>query len=96
MWMGPEVVPCQPAAAPVGESKPMYEIVKGIAQKMDRGQYYSCERREDWGEMAMKDVPMSLDEIEQKGFRAGEWNARSTCRGRAKRSARPVRFARDR
>ena len=33
MWMGPEVVLCQPAVAPVGESKPMYEIVKGIADQ---------------------------------------------------------------
>ena len=28
MWLGPEVVLCQPAVAPVGESRPMYEIVR--------------------------------------------------------------------
>ena len=72
MWMGPEVVLCQPAVAPVGESRPMYEIVKGIAEKMGWGQHYSYERWEDWGELMMKKVPISLDELKKKGFWAGE------------------------
>ena len=72
MWMGPQVILAQPAVAPVGESKPLYEIVKGIAGKMGWGEHYTYERWEDWGEAAMKDVPMSLDEIKQKGFWAGE------------------------
>ena len=84
MWMGPEVILCQPAVAPVGESRPMYEIVKGIAQKMGWGRHYSYERWEDWGETAMKDVPVSLDEIKQKGFWAGgvaiQPRARRVCR----------------
>ena len=72
MWLGPEVVLCQPAVAPVGESRPMYEIVKGIAQKMGWGEHYAYERWEDWGEAMMKKVPVSLDELKQKGFWAGE------------------------
>ncbi len=73
MWMGAEVVLCQPAVPPVGESKPMYDIVKGIAGKMGWGEHYSYyDTWEDWAEVAMKDVPMSLDEIKAKGFWAGE------------------------
>ena len=72
MWLGPEVVLCQPAVAPVGESRPMYEIVKGIAQKMGWGRHYAYERWEDWGEVMTKKVPISLDELKQNGFWAGE------------------------
>ena len=72
MWIGPEVVLCQPVVDPVGESKPPYEIVKGIAEKMGWGEHFPYEKWEDWGEVMMENVPMSLDEIKQKGFWAGE------------------------
>ena len=71
MWLGPEVILCQPAVAPVGESKPLYEIVKGIATKMGWGQHFPYEKWEDWGELMLKDIPISLDELKQKGFWAG-------------------------
>ncbi len=71
MWLGPEVVLCQPAVSPVGEAKPPYEIVKGIAEKMGWGEHFPYEKWEDWGELMMKDVPMSLDELKTKGFWAG-------------------------
>ncbi len=71
MWLGPEVVLCQPAVPPVGEAKPLYEIVKGIAAKMGWGQYFPYEKWEDWGELMMKDIPMSLEELKLKGFWAG-------------------------
>lgn len=72
LWLGPEIILCQPTVAPVGESKPLYDIVKGIAQKMGWGEYFSYDKWEDWGEVVMKDAPMSLDELKQKGFWAGE------------------------
>ncbi len=72
MWIGPEVVLCQPVVDPVGESKPPYEIVKGIAEKMGWSEHFPYEKWEDWGEVMMENVPMSLDEIKQKGFWAGE------------------------
>ncbi|MCL4765825.1 MAG: molybdopterin-dependent oxidoreductase [Hyphomicrobiaceae bacterium] len=72
MWLGPEVILCQPAVAPVGEAKPSYEIAKGIAGKMGWGGYFPYERWEDWGELMMKDVPMSLDTLKEKGFWAGD------------------------
>lgn len=68
MWLGPEVILCQPAVDPVGESKPPYMIVKGIAEKMGWGQHFPYEKWEDWGEIMMKNVPMSLEEIKRKGF----------------------------
>ncbi|MEE8187864.1 MAG: molybdopterin-dependent oxidoreductase [Kiloniellales bacterium] len=72
LWLGPEIIICQPAVAPVGESKPLYDIVKGIAGKMGWGEHFAYEKWEDWGEVAMKDAPISLDELKQKGFWAGE------------------------
>ncbi|MFQ5935956.1 MAG: molybdopterin-dependent oxidoreductase [Acidiferrobacterales bacterium] len=71
MWMGPQVVLCQPAVAPPGEAKPPYEIVKGIAEKMSWGQHFPYQKWEDWGELMMKDVPMSVEELKQEGFWAG-------------------------
>jgi thiosulfate reductase/polysulfide reductase chain A len=71
MWLGPEVVLCQPVVAPVGESKPPYEIVKLLAQKMGLGQHFPYEKWEDWGALMMRDIPMSLDTLKEKGFWAG-------------------------
>jgi thiosulfate reductase / polysulfide reductase chain A len=72
MWLGPEAVLCQPAVAPVGESKPLYDIVKGIAEKMGWGEHFPYEKWEDWAELVMKDMPMSVDELKEKGFWAGD------------------------
>ncbi len=72
MWLGPEVVLCQPVVEPVGESKPPYEIAQGIAQKMDWGEYFPYQKWEDWGEIMMANVPMSLEELKSQGFWAGD------------------------
>ncbi len=72
LWLGPQVILCQPAVEPLGEAKPLYDIVKGIAEKMGWGEYFPYDTWEDWGEICMKDVPMSLDELKKTGFWAGE------------------------
>jgi len=72
MWLGPEVVLCQPVVEPVGEAKPAYEIVKGIAEKMGWGEHFPYETWEDWAEVALSDIPMSVEELKEKGFWAGE------------------------
>ena len=72
MWMGPQVNLCQPAVPPVGESKPLYDIVKGIAEKMGWAEYFGYKKWEDWAEIVIEDVPLSLDELKEKGFWAGE------------------------
>lgn len=68
MWLGAEVILCQPVVPRVGEALPPYEIAKGIAQKMGWGQHFPYEQWEDWGHIMMKNVPMSLDELKAKGF----------------------------
>ena len=68
LWLGAEVVLCQPAVAPVGEAKPLYDIVQGLAGKMGWGQYFPYKKWEDWGELVMKDIPMSVEELKKKGF----------------------------
>jgi thiosulfate reductase/polysulfide reductase chain A len=72
LWLGPQVILCQPAVEPLGEAKPLYDIVKGIAEKMGWGEYFPYDKWEDWGELCMKDVPMSLDELKKTGFWAGD------------------------
>jgi thiosulfate reductase/polysulfide reductase chain A len=71
MWLGPEVILCQPAVAPLGEAKPLYDIVKGLAAKMGWEKHFPYEKWEDWGELMMKDIPMSLEELKRKGIWAG-------------------------
>ena len=72
LWLGPQVILCQPAVEPLGEAKPLYDIVKGIAEKLGWGEYFPYDKWEDWGEVCMQDVPMSLDELKKTGFWAGE------------------------
>lgn len=72
MWLGPEIILCQPVVSPVGEAKPPYEIAQGIARKMGWGQYFDYERWEDWGERMLAGGPITLDELKRKGFWAGE------------------------
>ena len=71
MWIGPEVVLCQPVVAPVGDAKPPYEIVKMLSEKMGYGEHFPYQKWEDWGELMMRDVPMSVEELKEKGFWAG-------------------------
>jgi thiosulfate reductase / polysulfide reductase chain A len=71
MWLGPEVVLCQPVVAPLGEAKPLYDIVKGIAARMGWAEHFPYEKWEDWGHLMMKDIPMPLEELKDKGFWAG-------------------------
>ena len=68
MWLGPQVILCQPAVAPVGEAKPLYDIVKGLARRWGGASTFPYEKWEDWGELMMKNIPMSLEELKQKGI----------------------------
>jgi len=72
MWLGPQVILCQPVVSAVGESKPPYEIAKGIGEKMGWGEHFPYEKWEDWAQTMMANVPMSVDELKEKGFWAGE------------------------
>ena len=72
MWMGPQAILCQPAIAPVGESRPMYDIVKDLAVRLGWGEHFLYEKWEDWAEVVIEKLPMSLDEMKAKGFWAGD------------------------
>jgi len=63
MWLGPEAVLCQPAVPPVGEAKPLYEIVKGIASRMGWGQYFAWDKWEDWGARVIRGTDSSANPI---------------------------------
>ena len=71
LWLGPQVILCQPSVPPVGDSKPLYEIVKGIAWKMGWGAYFPYEKWEDWGELVIKDVPITLEDLKAEGLWTG-------------------------
>ena len=91
MWLGAQAILCQPAVDPPGEAKPMYEIAKELAGKMGYGKYFSYKSWEDWAAVAAKDLPISLDELKEKGFWAGEINIRKGAR----RPADTLRQGRD-
>lgn len=68
MWIGAEVILCQPVVPAVGEAKPPYEIAQGIARKMGWGEYFPYQRWEDWAALMLRDIPITVDELKQKGF----------------------------
>jgi thiosulfate reductase/polysulfide reductase chain A len=72
LWSGPQVIVSQPAIAPLGESKPLYEIMKGLAQKMGYDQHFVWESWEDWARNVVRELPISLEELKEKGVWQGE------------------------
>lgn len=72
LWSGPQVLLCQPAISPRGESRPLYEIIKGIAQEMGYGRYFQWDTWEDWARRMTKELPISFDELKERGFWQGE------------------------
>jgi thiosulfate reductase/polysulfide reductase chain A len=71
LFKSPQAIICQPAVPPIGESKPMYDIIKGIAEKMGYGKYFTYQIWEDWGKVAVQGLPISLDELKTKGIWTG-------------------------
>lgn len=71
LWLGAEAIICQPAIDPVGESKPPYEIVQGIAKKMGWGKHFAYKTWEDWAATATAGLPGGLEALKEKGF----WSA---------------------
>jgi thiosulfate reductase/polysulfide reductase chain A len=71
-WYAPLVQYAQPAVAPPGEAKPIYEIVKGIAEKMGYGEYFKWTADEEWVRRVIMKMPFSFEELKEKGFWQGE------------------------
>ncbi len=68
----PMVLYSEPAIPPPGEAKPIYEIVKGIAEKMGYGKYYNWNSEEEWLKNMIEGLPFTLEELKQKGFWIGQ------------------------
>jgi thiosulfate reductase/polysulfide reductase chain A len=62
----------QPAIAPLGESRPYYEIIKGLAEKMGYGEYFQWDSWEDWARTCTAYLPVSYEELKEKGVWEGE------------------------
>ena len=72
LWKGPQVLCGQPVVRPVGEAKPLYDIVKGLAEKMGYGEYFPYEKWEDWARNAIEELPLTLEELKEQGLWSGE------------------------
>ena len=72
LWAGPQVVIAQPAIEPLGESRPLYEIMKGLAEKMGYGEYFQWNSWEDWARKQTAYLPVSFEELKEKGVWEGE------------------------
>lgn len=72
MWLGPQAILCQPCVPPVGESRPLYDIIKDLAGRMGWGEHFTYQTWEDWARVVVKTLPISLEELKAKGFWAGE------------------------
>ena len=72
LWSGPQVILSRPAIAPRGESKPIYEIIKGLAEALGYGRYFQWDSWEEWARRMTKDVPLSFEELKERGCWQGE------------------------
>ena len=64
----PEAILCQPAIEPIGESKPMYDIVKELAAYMDFGEFFTYDTWEDWAKVSINGAPFDLEYLKEHGF----------------------------
>ncbi len=72
LWSGPQVILSQPAVPCMGSSKPHYEIIKGLAQKMGYGDYFQWETWEDWARYVTSFLPIDFEELKERGVWHGE------------------------
>ncbi len=72
MWSGPQAVVAVPAIKPLGDSRPLYEIMAGLAEKMGYGQYYQWDSWEDWAKRVLANIPAELEDLKKTGIWQGE------------------------
>jgi anaerobic selenocysteine-containing dehydrogenase len=72
LWSGPQAILSQPAIQPLGSSKPLYDIMRGLAEKMGYGDYFQWNSWEDWAAKAIQYLPVTLDDLKEKGVWQGE------------------------
>ncbi len=72
LWSGPQTIMAQPAIRPLGESKPLYEIMRGLAKALGYGEYFQWKTWEDWARTVVEYLPVSFEELKEKGVWHGE------------------------
>ena len=72
LWSGPQTVLAQPAIEPLGESKPLYDIMRGLAEKLGYGEHFQWDSWEDWANNVLAFMPVTLEELKEKGVWQGE------------------------
>ncbi|GAB6908918.1 molybdopterin-dependent oxidoreductase [Desulfosarcina cetonica] len=72
LWSGPQVIMSQPAIPCLGSSKPLYDIMRGLGEKMGYGKYFQWESWEDWAKVATAYLPVTFEELKEKGVWHGE------------------------
>jgi thiosulfate reductase/polysulfide reductase chain A len=70
--MPPEAILCVPALPPYHEARPVYEIVRGIAEAMGYGDLFRWNSWEDWAHRIIRDLPTDLETMKTTGFWSGE------------------------
>lgn len=70
--MPPEAILCVPALPAFHEARPVYEIVRGLAEKMGYGDIFRWGSWEEWGRRIIRDLPQDLDRMKTTGFWSGE------------------------
>lgn len=62
---------CAPALPPLGESRPLYDIVRGIAERMGFGDLFTWQSWDEWAARIVEGLGVSLDELKERGFWQG-------------------------
>lgn len=72
LWSGPQVIMAQPAIPCQGSSMPLYDIMKGLAEKLGYGKYFQWETWEDWAKVMTAYLPITFEELKEKGVWHGD------------------------
>ncbi len=81
LGLSAEVLLSMPAVRPFHESRPLYDIVSGIAERMGYGEFFRWGSWEEWARRIVADLPVSLEELKARGFWQGPLQYRSFERG---------------
>lgn len=70
--MPPEAIMCVPALPAYHEARPVYEIVRGLAEKMGYGDLFRWNSWEEWGRRIVDGLPTDFETMKKTGFWSGE------------------------
>lgn len=70
--MPPEAALCAPALAPYHEARPLYEIIRGLAERMGYGDLFRWDSWKDWAQRVVRSLPTDLQTMTRTGVWSGE------------------------